>query len=156
MDSLSVDLSASEAAGPGGLDLALLLQESAKSSGIDVNLIREPADGYWSNVWLNKPFMVSFWNGRETTDMMLTLGYSSESSWNESYFLREDFDAKLAEARALLDFDKRREIYWELQRMISEEGGASSPSSTTSSTGSRIRWAAPPPMRPGRRWAPAR
>ena len=56
--------------------------------------------------------------------MMLTLGYSSESSWNETYFLRDDFDALLAEARALLDFDKRREIYWELQRMVSEEGGS--------------------------------
>ena len=124
MDSLNVDLSASEAAGPGGLDLALLLQESAKASGIAVNLVREPADGYWSNVWLKKPFMVSFWNGRETTDMMLTLGYSLESGWNESHFLREDFDAKLAEARALLDFDKRREIYWDLQRMLNEEGGS--------------------------------
>ena len=41
MDSLSVDLSASEAAGPGGLDLALLLQESAKASGIAINLVRE-------------------------------------------------------------------------------------------------------------------
>ena len=124
MDSLSVDLSASEAAGPGGLDLALLLQESAKASGIAINLVREPADGYWANVWLKKPFMVSFWNGRETTDMMLTLGYSSESGWNETHFLRDDFDALLAEARALLDFDRRREIYWELQRMLSEEGGS--------------------------------
>ena len=124
MESLAVDLRASEAAGPGGLDLAVLLKESARSAGITVDVIKEPADGYWSNVWLKKPFMVSFWNGRETTDMMLTLGYSSESGWNESHWLRADFDAKLAEARALLDFDKRREIYWDLQRMLSEEGGS--------------------------------
>lgn len=124
MDSLSVDLSTSEAAGPGGLDLAVLLQESAKRSGITVNVVKEPADGYWADVWLKKPFMVSFWNGRETTDMMLTLGYSIESGWNESHWNRPEFETKLAEARALLDFDKRREIYWDLQRMLSEEGAS--------------------------------
>ena len=124
MESLTVDLSTSEAAGPGGSDIAVLLKESAKSAGITVNVVQEPADGYWSNVWLKKPFMMSFWNGRETTDMMLTLGYSSESSWNESHWDRPDFEAKLAEARALLDFAKRREIYWDLQRMLSEEGAS--------------------------------
>ena len=124
MDSLAVDLSTSPAAGPGGPDLAVLLKESAKSSGITVNIIREPADGYWANVWLKKPFMVSFWNGRETTDMMLTLGYSVESSWNETHWNHPGFEAKLAEARALLDFDKRREIYWDLQRTVSEEGAS--------------------------------
>lgn len=122
MDSLTVDLSTSPAAGPGGPDLAVLFQESAKAAGITVNVVTEPADGYWADVWLKKPFMTSFWNGRETTDMMLTLGYSAESSWNETHWNNPDFEAKLAEARALLDFDKRREIYWDLQQMLSDEG----------------------------------
>ena len=125
MDTLSVDLSTSEAAGPGGLDLAIAAAGVREEIPVSPSTSSgSPADGYWSNVWLQKPFMVSSWKGLETADMMLTFGYSSESIWNETYFLRDDFDAMLAEARALLDFDKRREIYWELQRMLSEEGGS--------------------------------
>ena len=100
--------------------------------------------------------MVSFWNGRETTDMMLTLGYSIESGWNESHWNRPDFETKLAEARALLDFDKRREIYWDLQRMLSEEGASVIPIFNDYLDGFSSRSAAPSLMGPGQPSAPAR
>jgi len=51
LDSVSIDLSASNAAFEGAVDAAQLYQASAGSAGININVVQEPADGYWSNVW---------------------------------------------------------------------------------------------------------
>ena len=45
-----------------------LFKAHAAAADIDINVIREPADGYWDNVWLKKPFVASYWNGRPTFD----------------------------------------------------------------------------------------
>ena len=54
MEGLKVDLSAADAAFAGSVDAALLMAEHAKAAGIEINVIREPNDGYWDNVWLKK------------------------------------------------------------------------------------------------------
>ncbi|MEC9311939.1 MAG: ABC transporter substrate-binding protein, partial [Pseudomonadota bacterium] len=64
LDGLQVDLSASDAAFSGAVDAAQLYQASAKAAGIDINVVQEPADGYWSNVWLKKPWCACYWSGR--------------------------------------------------------------------------------------------
>ena len=66
LSSLKVDLSAADAAFTGAVDAAVLYQEHAKAAGIDINVVREPNDGYWDNVWLKKPWCASYWNGRPT------------------------------------------------------------------------------------------
>ena len=43
--------------------------------------------------------------------------------WNESQYKSEKFDRMLIEARGSLDQAKRREIYNEMQVMVSEEAG---------------------------------
>ena len=52
LDSLDVALSASDAAFSGAVDAAQLYQASAASAGINIDVVQEPAAGYWSNVWL--------------------------------------------------------------------------------------------------------
>ena len=64
MDSLKVKLSAANSAFNGAVDPALVFSEDAKKAGIDVEVVREPNDGCWSNVWLKKPFCVSTWSAR--------------------------------------------------------------------------------------------
>jgi peptide/nickel transport system substrate-binding protein len=54
---------------------------------------------------------------------MLSVAYQSDAAWNESFWKREDFDRLLKEARGELDTAKRKEMYAELQRMVSEDGG---------------------------------
>lgn len=44
-----IELSASDAAFVGAVDMAQLFQASARKAGIDVQVKREPADGYWMN-----------------------------------------------------------------------------------------------------------
>ena len=127
MEALSITLSSSDAAFSGAVDAAAIYRTSAAAAGIDVTVDRQPADGYWDNVWMKKPFAMSYWGGRPTADQMLTIAYQSTSAQNDTHWVNEKFDAMLSEARALLDDEKRKEIYWTLQEMISNEGGAMIP-----------------------------
>ena len=107
-----------------GIESATLFKEHAKKADINIELVREPDDGYWTNVWIKKPFCTSYYNGRPTEDMAFTTEYGAESAWNDSRWKNEKFNKLLLEARAELDDSKRREMYVEMQRILSEEGGA--------------------------------
>ena len=126
LDSIDIELSASNAAFEGAVDAAQLFQASAGAAGINVNVIQEPADGYWSNVWLKKPFCASYWSGRATEDWMFSTAYEEGVPWNDSQWGAEDsarFQELLMQGRAELDSDKRREIYYEMQTILRDEGG---------------------------------
>ncbi|MDA7427654.1 ABC transporter substrate-binding protein [Primorskyibacter aestuariivivens] len=126
MDSLNIDLSASSAAFAGAVDAAQLYQSSAKPAGININVVQESADGYWSNVWLKKPFCASFWSGRATEDWMFSSAYEDGAPWNDSQWGTEDsarFQELLVMGRKELDSAKRREIYTEMQMILRDDGG---------------------------------
>ena len=108
---------------PGGVDAAVLYKAHADKAGINFEIQQVPADGYWSEVWNVKPFCVSYWQGRITEDLMLSLAFAADSPWNETHWTHERFNKILVEARAELDSAKRRDMYVELQRLISDEGG---------------------------------
>jgi len=123
LDSLSVDLSASNAAFEGAVDAAQLFQASGSAAGININVVQEPADGYWSNVWLKKPFCACYWSGRATEDWMFSTSYEAGVPWNDSYWDNARFQELLYAARAELDSDKRREQYGEMQQILRDDGG---------------------------------
>ena len=116
-------LRTSDVAFPGAVDAAVLYQDSAKKAGIEIEVKREPGDGYWTNVWNVQPFSTSYWGGRPTQDQMYTTAYTSKADWNDTRFLREDFDKLLLEARAELDEAKRKEMYHSMALMVRDEGG---------------------------------
>lgn len=123
LDGLRIDLSVSDAAFEGAVDAGLLYQAKAAACGIDINVVQEAADGYWSNVWLVKPWCASYWSGRVTEDWMFTLGYQTGAAWNDTNWENARFQSLLLDARAELDSDKRREMYHEMQALCSDEGG---------------------------------
>ncbi|MDO9414648.1 ABC transporter substrate-binding protein [Pararhizobium sp.] len=116
-------LRTSDVAFPGAVDAAVLYQESAKKAGIEIEVKREPGDGYWSNVWNVQPFSTSYWGGRPTQDQMYSTAYLSKADWNDTRFLREDFDKLVLEARSQLDETKRKEMYRTMAMMVRDEGG---------------------------------
>jgi peptide/nickel transport system substrate-binding protein len=124
LSNLKVELSAATAASAGALDAATLFQASAKKAGIDIAVKREPDDGYWSNVWLKKPFVTGYWNGRPTEDSMFSLVYAKGAEWNETHWDNERFNTLLVDARASLDDKLRSEMYREMQQIVSDDGGA--------------------------------
>jgi len=126
LDSINIDLSASNAAFGGAVDAAQLYQASAAAAGININVVQEPADGYWSNVWLKKSFCACFWSGRATEDWMFSTAYESGVPWNDSQWDEKDsarFQELLISARAELDSDERRAQYHEMQEILRDEGG---------------------------------
>ena len=123
-DRLAVDLSTSDAAFPGAVDAAVLYQATASEAGIDINVVREPADGYWSNVWMVKPWVFCYWGARPIEDMVLSLNYLSDANWNDYNIADEQLDKWIIEARGELNDDRRAELYHDIALKISDEGGA--------------------------------
>jgi peptide/nickel transport system substrate-binding protein len=119
----SFDLSAAEAAFVGAVDAAVLYRESAAKAGININVVREPNDGYWSNVWIKKPWCAVFWGGRPTEDMMFSTAYAADAAWNDTKWKNKRFNELLVAARAELDQKKRRQMYVDMQTLIRDDGG---------------------------------
>ena len=120
---ITIDLSASDAAYSGALDAAVLFQASAKAAGININVVREPNDGYWSDVWMKKPWSASYWGGYATEDTMFTTGFAKGAAWNDTQWDHPRFNELLIQARAELDTELRSEMYREMQVILRDEGG---------------------------------
>lgn len=124
LSELSVDYHVADVAYNGAIDGGMLFRESAAKAGININVRREPNDGYWSDVAFTKPFYASFWGSRPVEDMILSLGYLSDSPWNETHVKNPKLDAVVKAARAELDEGKRRQLYGEAQEIIVSEARA--------------------------------
>ncbi len=122
LDKLDVTVSAANAAFSGAVDAAVLISEKAAAAGINLTVDRVPDDGYWDNVWMKKPFCASYWGGRPTEDQAFTIAYASGAAWNESFWENARFNELLVAARSELDDAKRREMYHEMQQIVSFEG----------------------------------
>ena len=122
-----IPLSFSDVAFTEAPDASTLFKEHAARAGIDIQLVREPNDGYWSNVWWRKPFCAAAWGGRPTTGIMLATAFKSDAQLNDSNWRSPEFDATLARARSELDQARQRELYGQCQRLIWETGGCINP-----------------------------
>ncbi|WP_120500858.1 ABC transporter substrate-binding protein [Roseovarius sp. EL26] len=123
MEGLTVNLSAAESITTGAVDMCILYAEQAKKAGININVVREPNDGYWSDVWLTKPWCLVSWGARPTPDVMYTLAYKDDAAWNESHWQNERFNEILLQAKAELDDVKRAEMYHEMGMISRDDGG---------------------------------
>ncbi len=124
LSSLSVDLAAADAAYVGAVDASVLYSEQAKQAGIDINVQRVSSDGYWSSIWMNRAWCACYWGGRPTSDWMFSTAYADDAAWNDTFWKNERFNELLLIARAELDQDLRREMYTEMQSIVSDDGGA--------------------------------
>jgi len=127
LSELKLQLSTSDVVFSGAVDAAAIYRVSAAKAGIDITIKREAGDGYWDNVWMKAPFSMSYRGGRATADQAFSVAYASNSTQNDSHWSNEHFDNLLLEARGSLDENLRREIYHELQALISDESGAMIP-----------------------------
>lgn len=123
LDSLRVRLSASETAFTGGIDTATIMQDSASLCNIDLRVNREEADGYWSKVWMQKPYVQSFWTLRATPAMMYSVAFACGAPSAEAYWCNDQFTQILAQAKVETDFATRKQQFWDLQEITSAQSG---------------------------------
>ncbi len=122
-EGLSISLSTADSVFSGAVDMCVLYAEQAKAAGINVNVVREPNDGYYSDVWLKKPFTAVSWGARPTPDVMYSLAYASDAAWNESHWQNEQFNELLVKAKAELNDELRAEMYREMAVLAKDDGG---------------------------------
>ncbi len=128
MEGVNLQLSASDVAFAGAVDAALLLKASAAKIGVNIDVVQEPKDGYWSNVWNKKPWCTARSRGRATTDWMLSLLYIRDQKWNDTAWREgpevDRFNELVEIARTELDEAKRKALYVEAQTILHNHGGA--------------------------------
>lgn len=122
-----IQLSAADAAFAGAVDAAQLITASAKDAGIEIEVVREPSDGYWSNVWNKKGWCACYWSGRPTQDWMYSSAYTRDNEWNDTAWRDTDsalkFNDLIVAARSETDQNLRRDQYWEAQSLLQDDGG---------------------------------
>jgi peptide/nickel transport system substrate-binding protein len=96
-------------------------QAQAAEAGIRVKLTMTAANGYWDDVWMKKPLCVDSW-GQRPAAQVLNEVYRSTAAWNPTGWKDAEFDALLDRARSEPDFDKRKAMYIDLQKMLFERG----------------------------------
>ena len=117
------------------VETALVMQHAAKQIGLNLDVKRMPADGYWSTHWMKHPVGFGNINTRPSADLALTLFFKSDAPWNEAGWKNEKFDQLLVAARGETDQTKRAQMYADMQVMIHQDGGIGIPFFTSSLDG---------------------
>lgn len=109
------------------VEMATLLQRSAASVGLNLEVKRMPADGYWSTHWMKHALGFGNINPRPTADLIFSQFFKSDAPWNESGWKNEKFDQLLVAARAETDEAKRKQLYGDMQVLVHEKCGIGLP-----------------------------
>ncbi|MBN3791630.1 ABC transporter substrate-binding protein [Burkholderia sp. Ac-20353] len=112
----------------GSVEMAVLLQQSAQKIGVNLQVNRVSADGYWSNHWMKHPLGFGNINPRSSADVLFTQFFKSDAPWNESGWKSPKFDQLLLAARSETDDAKRKQMYGDMQVLVAEQGGIGIPS----------------------------
>jgi len=114
-------------AADGSVEMAMLLQQVAPQAGLNLQVSRVPADGYWSNHWMKHPLGFGNINARPSADVIFTQFFKSDAPWNEANWKSQKFDQMLVAARGEPDDAKRKKIYGDMQVLVHETGGVGIP-----------------------------
>lgn len=92
-----------------------------REAGIPTKRTVLPGSTFW-NDWMKYPYSLTNWAMRPLAVQVLVLAYKSDGTWNESGFSDATFDAKLTEALAIPDPDRRREVMADLEKILQDSG----------------------------------
>ncbi len=92
-----------------------------REAGIKVKRTVLPGSTFW-NDWTKYPYSLTIWYMRPLGVQALALGYRTGEAWNESGYSDPAFDAKLKEALAIADPEKRKVVMKELETILQDSG----------------------------------
>lgn len=102
------------------VEMATVMKEKAAPAGIRIDIQVMPEAGYWSEVWMAKPFVCSYWGGR-IPDEAFSIQFLSTAAWNETGYVNPRVDELIILARSQVDLADRQETYGELQAILIDE-----------------------------------
>lgn len=126
-DRIDVTLSTAQVAFDQATDAGRMFSAQAAKAGINLSVRSVRDDDYWRTVWRNDPFCASSSCGRPTEDWMFSTAFAAGARWNAGHWDNPRFDALLRLARSELADDRRREMYWEMQTICSDQGAVVTP-----------------------------
>ena len=116
-DGLRVDLYTSDSIAT-MVPVAQLYQQMAADAGIKVNIIMSPADSYWNEIWLKRPFITSNL-GRSSHCRSAEHRLSQRgASFRKHIGIGKDYDDLIAKANATVDPTERRKIFQQAQKLL--------------------------------------
>ncbi|MFN8224243.1 MAG: ABC transporter substrate-binding protein [Gaiellales bacterium] len=104
--------------------LALVFEQGAKEAGMNVNVVRDPTDTFWTKTWGVAPFTFSAWSYRPFYAQWLQsfVSYNAEETrWNDRYQKRAS--RLVYRSAATSNEAQRRGLTREAQRLLWEYGG---------------------------------
>ena len=104
--------------------IAAIWQEQLAEAGINVEIQLVPSDVYFGadNMWLECDFGITDWGARSYPQPYLDQAYTTGAPWNESHWSDSELDELAALAAKELDYDKRVELYHQIQEIFVERG----------------------------------
>ncbi|CAM5685686.1 hypothetical protein SANTM175S_01320 [Streptomyces antimycoticus] len=124
--------------------MALAYQESAGRAGIRIRVKTAAADSYYTQIWMKKPLMATYWYTGRPVDQLLNQVFRGGSSYNETAWADKEFDALLDRARRETNRAAGASCTDRRRRSSSSGAGPSLRCSPTGSSGSPGRCAATP------------
>lgn len=118
-DGIDITLHTSTLAVP-AVEMATVMKEKAEPAGIRIDVQVMPEAGYWSEVWMVKPFLCSYWGGR-IPDEAFSIQYLSTADWNETSYVNLRVDELIIKARSQLELADRQKSYGEIQCILIDE-----------------------------------
>lgn len=97
------------------------VQAQLRDAGMNIKHTVMPGSTFW-NDWQKYPFSSTTWNHRPLAVQNMSLAYTSTGSWNETAMANPEFDALMAQALAIADADKRRELMVQMCTILQNEG----------------------------------
>ncbi|MDX6348550.1 MAG: peptide/nickel transport system substrate-binding protein [Streptomyces sp.] len=107
--------------------MALAYQDSAKRAGIRITVKTASSDSYYSQIWMKKPLMATYWYTGRPVDQLFNQIFRSGSSYNETAWSDKTFDTLIDAARRETDDTRRGDLYAQAQARVIEDGGAMTP-----------------------------
>jgi peptide/nickel transport system substrate-binding protein len=103
-------------------ELAVAVQQMAAPAGVKLEVKTVPWSVFNSTVYKKRALYVNNWFGRATIDETVYPYFHSSGSWNEGRYANPKLDKLLDDGRSSTEAGKRKELYAEVQRVISDEG----------------------------------
>ncbi len=105
--------------GPWQQSVCEIMRDQLREAGITLNINVMPASKYWE-IWDKTPFGATAWTHRPLGTMVMSLGYRTGASWNESAYSDPAFDQALDAAEAVLDVEERKKKMEAAQKILQD------------------------------------